>query len=138
MRKSPAFAVPFPRDWPMSPPPATNDIYTYRLNVADADGAREKLVLESGEPIMSPAWSANGKELAYVSFETGRPAIFRQNLVTAQREQLTNFTGLNGAPSWSPDGTQMALVLSKDGNPELYLLDLQSGKVLSSDSALCH
>ena len=105
-----------------------NDVYTYRLNVADADGAREKLVLESGEPIMSPAWSANGKELAYVSFETGRPAIFRQNLVTAQREQLTNFTGLNGAPSWSPDGKKMALVLSKDGNPELYLLDLQTKK----------
>jgi len=102
--------------------------YTYRLNVADADGAREKLVLESGEPIMSPSWSGNGKELAYVSFETGRPAIFRQNLVTAERQQLTNFTGLNGAPSWSPDGTQMALVLSKDGNPEIYLLDLQSNK----------
>jgi len=103
-----------------------NDKYTYRLNVADADGAREKLVLESREPIMSPAWSGDGKELAYVSFETGRPAIFRQNLVSAQRQQLTNFSGLNGAPSWSPDGKQMALVLSKDGNPEIYLLDLQS------------
>ena len=81
-------------------------------------------MLESAEPIMSPSWSSNGKELAYVSFETGRPAIFRQNLVTAERQQLTNFTGLNGAPSWSPDGKQMALVLSKDGNPEIYLLDL--------------
>jgi TolB protein len=105
-----------------------NDKYTYRLSVADADGAREQLVLESAEPIMSPSWSADGKELAYVSFETGRPAIFRQNLVTAERQQLTNFTGLNGAPSWSPDGTQMALVLSKDGNPEIYLLNLQSKK----------
>lgn len=104
------------------------DKFTYRLNVSDADGAREKLVLESPEPIMSPAWSADGKELAYVSFETGRPAIFRQNLVTAQRQQLTNFTGLNGAPAWSPDGKQLALVLSKDGNPEIYLLNFESGK----------
>ena len=53
---------------------------------------------------MSPAWSPDGKELAYVSFETGRPAIFRQNLLTAKRQQLTNFPGLNGAPVWSPDG----------------------------------
>ncbi|MGB0450127.1 MAG: Tol-Pal system beta propeller repeat protein TolB [Porticoccaceae bacterium] len=105
-----------------------NDKFSYRLNVADSDGAREKLVLESSEPIMSPSWSSDGKELAYVSFETGRPAIFRQNLVTAARKQLTNFTGLNGAPAWSPDGSQMALVLSKDGNPEIYLLDLQSNK----------
>ena len=90
-----------------------NGKYTYKLNVADADGAREKLVLESSQPIMSPAWSGDGKELAYVSFETGRPAIFRQNLVTAQRQQLTNFSGLNGAPAWSPDGSQMAMVLSR-------------------------
>jgi TolB protein len=99
---------------------------TYRLHVADADGAREKLMLESAEPIMSPAWSPDAKELAYVSFETGRPAIFRQNLQTAERRQLTNFVGLNGAPAWSPDGTQLALVLSKEGNPEIYILNLPS------------
>ena len=98
--------------------------YIYRLNVSDADGAREKLVLESREPIMSASWSPNGKDLAYVSFETGRPAIFRQNLMTGARQQLTNFSGLNGAPSWSPDGKNLALVLSKDGNPEIYILDL--------------
>ena len=77
---------------------------------------------------MLPAWSPDGKELAYVSFETGRPAIFRQNLLTAKREQLTNFPGLNGAPAWSPDGKKLALVLSKDGNPEIYLLNLAKGK----------
>jgi TolB protein len=103
-----------------------NGKFTYRLNVADADGAREKLMLESPEPIMSPAWAPNAKDLAYVSFETGRPAIFRQNLVTGGREQLTNFKGLNGAPSWSPDGSKMAMVLSKDGNPEIYILDLKT------------
>ena len=105
------------------------DDFTYRLQVADSDGARESLMLESKQPIMSPNWSPDGKELAYVSFETGRPAIFKQNLATATREQLTNFKGLNGAPSWSPDGKTLALVLSKDGNPELYSLELDSGKL---------
>ncbi len=100
----------------------------YQLNVADSDGARERVMLKSAEPIMSPAWSPKGDELAYVSFETGRPAIFRQSLTTAARKQLTNFRGLNGAPSWSPDGKQLALVLSKDGNPEIYILDLESSK----------
>ena len=101
----------------------------YRLLVADVDGARERLLLESRQPIMSPAWSADAKQIAYVSFETGRPAIFRQNLATAERQQLTDFAGLNSAPAWSPDGTQMALALSKDGNPELYLLELSSGQL---------
>ena len=105
------------------------DDFTYRLQVADADGARESLMLESKQPIMSPSWSPDAKDLAYVSFETGRPAIYRQNLATAKREQLTNFKGLNGAPSWSPDGSTLAMVLSKDGNPELYSLDLATSKL---------
>jgi len=99
----------------------------YRLMLADVDGAREKTLLESSQPLMSPSWSPDGKSVAYVSFETGRPAIFRQQIATAERQQLTNFRGLNGAPVWSPDGNQLALVLSKDGNPEIYTLDLTSG-----------
>lgn len=98
----------------------------YRLMVSDADGAREGLMLKSKEPIMSPTWAPNGKELAYVSFESGRPAIYRQSLSTAKREKLTDFKGLNGAPSWSPDGRKLAMVLSKDGNPEIYMYDLQT------------
>ena len=98
----------------------------YRLMRADADGAREVELLNSSEPIMSPAWSPDGKEVLYVSFESGRSAIYRQNIATGKSEQLTNFKGINSAPAWSPDGNQLALTLSKDGNPELYLFDLRT------------
>ena len=100
----------------------------FRLMYADADGARERLLRESNEALLSPTWSPDGKHIAYVSFETSRPAIFRQELATGKREQLTNFKGLNGAPSWSPDGQKIAMTLSKDGNPEIYTLDLASKK----------
>jgi len=99
--------------------------YRYRLQLADSDGARPRTILESREPIMSPAWSKDGKKLAYVSFETSRPAIYVQDLATGQRQRVQSFRGLNGAPAWSPDGQKLALVLSKDGNPEVYVLDLQ-------------
>ncbi len=101
----------------------------YRLTLADSDGARPIVLLESREPILAPTWSPNGKEIAYVSFETSRPAIFRQNLATGQREQLTNFKGLNSSPAWSPDGNTMAMVLSKDGSPDIYLMDLASKRL---------
>jgi TolB protein len=100
----------------------------YKLMVADADGARAKLVLESSEPILSPAWAPDGNQIAYVSFESTRPAIYRHELDTGQRERLTNFKGLNGAPAWSPDGNSLAMVLSRDGSPDLYILDMASRK----------
>ncbi|MFT5116920.1 MAG: TolB protein [Kiritimatiellia bacterium] len=100
----------------------------YRLMRADIDGARPQVLLKSSEPLLSPSWSPDGKSVVYVSFETNRPAIFMQNLLTGKREQLTNFKGLNSAPAWSPDGKKLALVLSKDGNPEIYTLDLQTRK----------
>lgn len=98
----------------------------YRLVKADADGAREQILFKSSEPLLSPSWSNDLTQVAYVSFETSRPAIFRQNLITGKREQLTNFRGLNGAPSWSPDDSKLAIVLSKDGNPEIYVLDIET------------
>jgi TolB protein len=96
----------------------------YRLMLADFDGARPVMLRESSEPLLSPVWSPDGRRVAYVSFETTRPAIYIQELATGRREQITNFRGLNGAPAWSPDGRKMAMTLSKDGNPEIYVMDL--------------
>lgn len=98
--------------------------FRYRLMLADFDGARPQMLRDSGEPILSPVWSPDGRRVAYVSFETTRPAIFIQDVTTGRREQITNFKGLNGAPAWSPDGRKLAMALSKDGNPEIYVMDL--------------
>lgn len=97
-----------------------------RLTLADSDGARPIVLLESREPILAPAWAPDGGSIAYVSFESGRPAIYRQVLSTGVREQLTNFKGINSSPAFSPDGNSMAMVLSKDGSPDIYLMNLAS------------
>ncbi len=102
----------------------------YQLNLADADGGRAQVLLDSKEPIMSPAWSPDASQIAYVSFESGRSQIYIQNLSTGAREQLTNFqNSSNSGPAWSPDGTKMAMVLSKDSNPDIYVMDLRSRKL---------
>jgi TolB protein len=101
----------------------TKDV-KFNLEMADADGARPKVLLESREPILSASWSPDGKKVVYVSFESGKPSIILQEIATGTRTVLTNFPGLNGAPIFSPDGRQLALVLSRDGNPELYVMDL--------------
>ncbi|WP_239985712.1 Tol-Pal system beta propeller repeat protein TolB [Marinobacter salexigens] len=101
----------------------------YRLQVSDIDGKRARIRLESKEPILSPAWSPDGKQLAYVSFETGKPVIFVHHLSSGQRTKVADFPGLNSAPAWSVDGQSLLMTLSKDGNAEIYEMNLQSRKV---------
>ena len=102
------------------------DNMQFTLYVADADGRNSQQVLSSREPILSPAWSPDGRRLAYVSFETERPAIYIQDLASGQRVRATSFQGINGAPAWSPDGRRLAMSLSKDGQPEIYVMDIAS------------
>ncbi|TDX29009.1 TolB protein [Modicisalibacter xianhensis] len=110
----------------------------YALHVADADGHNSQQILSSQQPILSPAWSPDGNKLAYVSFESGRPAIYIQDLASSQRIQATSFEGINGAPAWSPDGRQLAMSLSKDGQPEIYIMDIasRSFRRLTNNSAI--
>ncbi|WP_442964376.1 Tol-Pal system beta propeller repeat protein TolB [Pseudomonas sp. KNUC1026] len=101
----------------------------YTLQRSDYDGARAVTLLQSREPILSPRYAADGKRIAYVSFEQRKPRIFIQYVDTGRREMMTNFEGLNGAPAFSPDGSKLAFVLSKDGNPEIYVMDLGSRNI---------
>ncbi len=101
----------------------------YFLKVADADGYNPRTILKSNDPIVSPAWSPDGRYIAYVSFENLRSAIYVADLKTGKRRLLTQFSGINSAPEWSPDGKEMAVVLSKNDNPKIYVMDLKSKKL---------
>ncbi len=98
---------------------------TYQLVVADADGENRVVIAESTQPLMSPAWSPDGRRIAYVSFEGNQSAIYVQTLRTGTRERVSMRAGHNGAPVFSPDGRRLALTLSLvDGNFDIYTLDL--------------
>lgn len=98
----------------------------YALMVADSDGFNPQTVVRSREPLLSPAWSPDGKRLAYVSFERGNSSIYIQELTTGSRQVVASYRGINGAPAFSPDGSKLALTLSHSGNPEIYVMDIAS------------
>lgn len=100
-------------------------ISTYKLMLADSDGANEKTLLSSSDPIISPSWSPDGKRVAYVSFETGMAKVFIQEISSGRREVVLSKNTQISSPSWSPDGKYLSLTLYQDGNAEIYILRLR-------------
>ena len=100
-------------------------ISRYKLMLADSDGANEKILLSSSEPIISPSWSPDGKRVAYVSFETGIAKVFIQEIASGKREAVLSKDTQISSPSWSPDGKYLSLTLYQDGNAEIYILRLR-------------
>jgi TolB protein len=99
----------------------------FSLVVSDQDGENEHTIMESTDPIMSPAWSPDSRRLAYVSFEGNRSSVFIQTLRTGNRIQVSNKPGINGAPAFSPDGRKLVLTLGGiDGNLDIHVLDINS------------
>ena len=100
----------------------------FHLWIADADGENAQPALNSPEPIISPSWSPNGRELAYVSFETRKPVVYVHDVASGKRRVLANFKGSNSAPAWSPDGQTLAVTLSREGGSQIFLIPASGGE----------
>lgn len=99
----------------------------FTLNVTDADGEGGQIALNSNEPIISPAWSPDGRELAYVSFETQKAVVWVQEIASGQRRPVADFRGSNSAPAWSPDGQTLAVALAREGLTQLFVMSRNGG-----------
>ncbi|HTQ76634.1 MAG TPA: Tol-Pal system beta propeller repeat protein TolB [Burkholderiales bacterium] len=110
----------------------------YELQISDADGANEQALLISHEPIISPAWSPDGRRIAYVSFQQKKPIVYVQDLQLGKQRVVANFKGSNSAPAWSPDGGTLAVALSRDGGSQLFLMSPDGSNVrrLTSSSGI--
>src|SRR6266566_1152308 len=110
----------------------------FKLQIADSDGYDPQTIVHSTEPLISPAWSPDGRRLCYVSFEDRRAKVYLQTISDGRRELIAEFSGINSAPAFSPDSKRLALTLSRDGNPEIYVLDIGSRELkrLTKDPAI--
>ena len=106
----------------------SKDDPNYNLRISDLDGYDSLSLFSSPQPLMSPSWSPDRENIAYVSFEEGTSRIFLQKLTTAERRGLKLESGINSSPNWSPNGDKISAVLSKTGNPDIFIYDLQTDK----------
>ena len=99
----------------------------FNLWVADSDGEGASSALASSEPIISPAWSPNGQQLAYVSFESRKPVVYVHEVATGKRRAVADYKGSNSSPAWSPDGRNLVVTLSRDGGSQMFLIAASGG-----------
>jgi TolB protein len=94
------------------------DIY-----IADYDGANQRPVTVGHTLNITPAWSPDGRSIAYTSYRRGPGHVFISNIFQGTLEELTKgpADGENWLPAWSPDGTRIAFTSTRDGNSEIYV-----------------
>jgi len=99
----------------------------FELLIADVDGYNPRTAVTSREPLLSPVWSPDGSQIAYVGFEQVRSAVWLYTPETGERRKVVSEKGINGAPAFSPDGKKLLVTLSFETNADIYEIDLASG-----------
>ena len=79
--------------------------------------------------VQTPAWSPDGRKLAFVSERDGNAEIYVMNADGSAQENLTRQPANDSHPSWSPDGRRIAFVSRRDGNSEIYVMNADGSGV---------
>jgi TolB protein len=105
-----------------------HDVSSWNIFIHDLHSGQSRVVYASANTDGTPAWSPDGRHLAFTS-STGvgvdNSRLMILDLETGQARQLTDgVRGLALWPSWSPDGTRIAFsVLNNDGTSELSIIN---------------
>jgi TolB protein len=97
-----------------------------RIALMDMDGANVKYLTSGDKLVVTPAFSPNAQEIAYMSYGAAEPSVTLMNLETGQREALGDVHNMSFAPRFSPDGRHVVMSLSDGANASLYEMDLGS------------
>jgi TolB protein len=100
------------------------EIYT-----ADYDGENQRRVTTNRTLNINPAWSPDGRSIAYTSYRRGPPNIFVSHIYEGTLDEVTKGPGENWLPAWSPDGTRFAFTSTRDGNAEIYVANRDGSNV---------
>ncbi len=84
---------------------------------------------KTGQSQSAPAWSPDGKFIAFTQALNGNSDIYTINVDGTNLRRLTNADSIETSPTWSPDGKKIAFVSDSAGSPQIYIMNADgSGK----------
>jgi len=98
--------------------PSQSDIY-----VMNADGSGKRKLTHNRRINAEPAWSPDGRKIAFGSTRDGNRDIYVMNADGSGRRNLTRNAAWDSRPSWSPDGRKIAFVSNRDGRLEAHVMN---------------
>lgn len=87
------------------------------------DGTDQRQLTTAQGDDLSPAWSPDGKRIAFISDRdtlSGNYILYVMNADGSNQQRLVSHFSFNGAPQWSPDGEWIAYVDNLSGVYEIY------------------
>ncbi len=95
----------------------------YTLRVTDADGEGGQVALNSREPIISPAWSPDGKRWPTCRSKAARRWCGCRTWPPASAARSPTSAAATARRRGRPTASTLAVTLSRDGGSQLYLMD---------------
>ena len=89
----------------------------------NADGSNQRRLTSNDARDRDPAWSPDGRRIAFSSERDGNSEIYVMNADGSGLTRITNNSDYDGVPAWSPDGRRIAFASRRDGNSEIYAMN---------------
>lgn len=103
----------------------------YSLHVMDADGKGDAALPNMPDKLnVFPAWSPDGKRIAFMSGREETGSEFGLYLIGADGSGLRRLLEnerLAGLPAWSPDGRRLLFVTERDNHPQICSVAADGG-----------
>lgn len=89
------------------------------LWTVDSDGEGLRRLTSDGSIALSPAWSPDGRRIAYSSYKGGGMWLYERDLSTGSERVVSDRSGLNMTPAYAPDGRTLAFATTVGSETEV-------------------